>query len=89
MYFQHENAKLDVAKIVTDKLKELDWKLLPHPLYSPGLAPSDYHLFPSLSNDRRVRKFESENELKSYLQNFFDSKYPEFYVNGIHDLPRR
>ena len=89
IYFQHDNAKPHVAKIVTAKLKELDWKLLPHPPYTPDLAPSDYHLFRSLSNDMRGRKFESENDLKSYLQNFFDSKSPEFYVNGIHDLPRR
>jgi hypothetical protein len=30
-------------------VQELDWEILPHPPYSPDLAPSDYHLFPSLS----------------------------------------
>jgi hypothetical protein len=30
-------------------IQELDWEILPHPPYSPDLAPSDYHLFLSLS----------------------------------------
>jgi histone-lysine N-methyltransferase SETMAR len=25
-------------------IQELDWEILPHPPYSPDLAPSDYHL---------------------------------------------
>jgi histone-lysine N-methyltransferase SETMAR len=31
--------------------QELDWEILPHSLYSSDLAPSDYHLFRSLSNN--------------------------------------
>jgi hypothetical protein len=30
-------------------IHELDWEILPHPPYSPDLAPSDYHLFCTLS----------------------------------------
>lgn len=28
------------------KIDELKYDLLPHPLYSPDLAPFDFHLFP-------------------------------------------
>ena len=35
------------------------------------------------------KKFENEDELKQYLQDFFDSKPEEFYANGICNLPRR
>ncbi len=64
IYFQHDNARPHVAKVVNAKLQELGWKLLPHPPYSPDLAPSDYHLFRSLSNDLRDRKFKEERDLK-------------------------
>jgi len=89
VYFQNDNARPHIAKSVKSKLEQFQWKLLDHPPYSPDLAPSDYHLFRSLSNDLRDRKFENENDLKQYLQEFFDSKSSEFYASGIHDLPRR
>ena len=56
IYFQHDNAKPHAAKVVIAKLQELCWKLLPHPPYSPDLAPSDDHLFRSLSNDLRFKR---------------------------------
>jgi histone-lysine N-methyltransferase SETMAR len=89
IYFQHDNARPHVAKAVATKLNSFGWELLPHPPYSPDIAPSDYHLFLSLSNGIRNRNFENEQELKTYLEDFFKSKEPEFYAKGIHDLPRR
>ena len=55
----------------------------------PKLAPSDYHLFRSLSNDLRDRKFIEEKDLKMYLKDFFDSNSHEFYSSGIHKLAMR
>ena len=63
--------------------------MLPRPLYSPDLAPSDYQLFRSLSNDLRDKQFVNEDDQKEYLQKFFDSKPEGFYARGIDDLPRR
>jgi hypothetical protein len=37
----------------TDGLPEkkmVNWEVLPHPPYSPGIAPSDYHLFRAMDN---------------------------------------
>ena len=45
VYFQHDNARPHIAKCVKDKLERLSWNLLPHPPYSPDLAPSDNKLF--------------------------------------------
>ena len=46
----HDNAKPHTSKITRQKLEEFGWEVLPHPSYSPDLAPSDYHLFRSLRN---------------------------------------
>ena len=38
---QNDNAQLHVAKPVETYLEMLKWEVLPHPPYSPDIAPSD------------------------------------------------
>jgi hypothetical protein len=68
---------------------KLGWITVPHPLYSPDLAPTDYHLFRSLSNHLREKKFDDENDVKMELVNFFDQKSQDFYERGILSLSER
>ena len=64
IYFQHDNTRPHTAELVKTKLEGLGWKVLIHPPYSPDLASSDYHLFHSLSNDLKGKKFQNEKALK-------------------------
>jgi histone-lysine N-methyltransferase SETMAR len=89
VWYQHDNARPHVHKDVREKLSSLGWQTVTHPAYSPDLAPSDYYLFLSLSNDLREREFEKEEDLKQYLDDFFNCKPSKFYSKGIEDLPRR
>ncbi|KOX74365.1 Histone-lysine N-methyltransferase SETMAR, partial [Melipona quadrifasciata] len=41
----HDNARSHSVRITQEKIKELNWKVLAHPPYSPDAAPSDYHHF--------------------------------------------
>lgn len=88
-YFLHDNARPHIAKVTKEKLKGLDWEVLPHPPYSPDLAPTDYHLFLSLSNSLRDKKFDNQEALEEFISTFFSSKSPEFYRSGIHSLAKR
>jgi [histone H3]-lysine36 N-dimethyltransferase SETMAR len=54
----HDNAKPHIAKVTRQKLEELGWEVLPHPPYSPDLAPSDYHLFRSIRNHLLQKHFQ-------------------------------
>ena len=45
--FHQENARPHISMSTRQKLLELGWDVLPHPLYSPDIVPSDLHLFPS------------------------------------------
>ncbi|GBO99395.1 Mariner Mos1 transposase [Eumeta japonica] len=38
----YDKAHLHVAVPENNYLKTLDWEVLPHPLYSPDIAPSNY-----------------------------------------------
>ena len=40
--FHHDNAPAHSAKITKNILREFRWQLLPHPPYSPDLAPSHF-----------------------------------------------
>lgn len=89
IYFLHDNARPHIAKITNLQLLELGWTVLPHPPYSPDLAPTDYHLFLSLSAHLRNTRFDKDETLFEYIDNFFKSKSQEFYYNGIMQLPSR
>ena len=72
LIFLHDNAPCHRAKIVSETLKELKWEVLSHPPYSPDLAPSDYHLFRSMSHDL------AGQHLTEWLSEWFQSKYSLF-----------
>jgi [histone H3]-lysine36 N-dimethyltransferase SETMAR len=86
---QHDNARPHTAKVTRNKIRELGWEILPHPSYSPDLAPSDYHLFRSLEHFLRKKTFTSDRELETSLLAFFESKPREFYKDGIEKLVER
>jgi hypothetical protein len=85
----HDNARPHIAKSTLEKLLKLGWVTVPHPPYSPDLAPTDYYLFHSLSNHFGEKKFDDENDLKMDLVNFFGQKSQDFYERGILSLLER
>ena len=87
--FLHDNARPHTASLTKDKLKELDWEVLPHPPYSPDLAPSDYYLFRSLHNFLRDKEYKNRDEVTNDIEFFFSSKSEEFYREGISKLLQR
>ena len=46
--FREDSARTHSSTVSMTEVHELGFKLLPHALYSPDLAPSDFFLFPSL-----------------------------------------
>ena len=85
----HDNARPHVAQVVKATLEELEWEVLQHLLYSPDLAPMDYYLFCSLSNHMRGVTFDNEEDLKNWLNKFFNTRPRDFWWNGIDKLVER
>ncbi|KAJ4451413.1 hypothetical protein ANN_02875 [Periplaneta americana] len=83
----HDNARPHTARRTAAVLTEFGWELFDHPLYSPDLAPSDFHVFlhlkKFLSSDER---FGNDEELKTSVTRWFHSQAAEFYDRGIQKL---
>jgi [histone H3]-lysine36 N-dimethyltransferase SETMAR len=84
---QQDNARPHTAKITQQKLKEFGWEILPHPPYSPDIAPSDYHLFQSLQHFLDGKEFKGKNEVENAINSYFTQKSKDFFRDGIEKLP--
>jgi hypothetical protein len=56
------------------------------PPYSPGLAPSDGHLFLRLEQFLCGKWFDDDDDLKDSLQKWLTSQAAAFYEEGIQKL---
>jgi transposase len=68
----HDNARPHSDTATLNLLNSWGWEILPHPPYSPDLAPSDFHLvFPKMKKHLRGQRFRSnedvQNEVKKCL----------------------
>ena len=87
--FHQDNARPHTSLVTRKKLLQLGWEVMPHPPYSPDLAPSDYHLYRSLQNHLNGKIFDSNEAFKNELIHFFASKNQTFYESGIMKLTER
>jgi len=62
--------------------------VLPHPPYSPDLAPSDFHLFPKLMERLKGQRFSCDEEVKSAVRKWFKKKH-QFFKDGFQNPVQR
>ena len=83
---QQDNARVHTCKIAMDAVERNGYKLIPHPAYSPDLAPSDYFLFPNLKKDIRGRHFRSNEEVVAVVEEWIRDKDPGLFSSGLMAL---
>ena len=76
---QQDNAAMDAVE-------RNRYELIPHPAYSPDLAPSDNFLFPNLKKDIRGRHFWSNEEVVVAVEEWVRDKDPGFLSSGLMAL---
>ena len=86
---QYDNARPHIASAVKTYLETLKWEVLPHPPYSPDIAPSDYHLFRSMTHGLAEQHFTSYEDTKKWVDSWIASKDVSFFRRGIQMLPER
>ena len=86
---QQDNARVHTCKVAMDAAERNGYELIPHPAYSPGLAPSDFFLFPNLKKDIRGFHFRSDEEVVTAVEERANGKDPDFFNSGLMALGRR
>ena len=71
-----------------DAVERNGYELIPHPAYSPDLAPSIFFLFPNLKKDIRGLHFRSD-EVVTAVEEWVNGKDPDFFSSGLMALEHR
>ena len=70
--FPHDNPRPHVSLMTRQKLLQLGWEVLIHLPYSSDIASLDFHLFWSLQNSFNGKNFNSLENCKRHLEQFFE-----------------
>ena len=85
----HDNAAPHKARIVTEYLHNERVELLPHPPYSPDLAPCDFFLFPRIKKELKGRRFDKVEHLARAVQAVVEGIPKEDYENSFQSWRNR
>lgn len=86
----HDNARPHTAAKTMEAIDQLNFELLPHPPYSPDLAPADFALFPELKRQLRGRVHDSRDHLESEVKRVLLYQIPRsLYANAIDKMRAR
>jgi histone-lysine N-methyltransferase SETMAR len=85
----HDNAAPHKAGIVTEYLSKERVKLLPHPPYSPDLAPCDFYLFPKIKHELSGKSFNSVENLSRVIQAITEAIPKEEYYKSFQSWQNR
>ena len=81
-HFQRDNAPVHNSILVTDYSTKMGINTVPHPPYSPDLAPYDFWLFPKL----RGCRYETFEEMKEAVTKVIDTLTQENFHRAFQKL---
>ena len=82
-HLHQDNAPCHKSLLVTNYLTEMGVKTVPHPPYSPDLAPCDFWMFPKLKEKLRGRRFEDVEEMQEAVTSVLDSFHLEDFKGAF------
>lgn len=85
----HDNAPAHSSRVAQAAIRDSGFEEVPHPPYSPDLAPSDFYLFRLLKKHLRGKRFDDDDELKIATEEYLQMVGKRFYEKGVNELPER
>jgi len=69
--------------VAISDIHDCGFELVDHPHYSPDLSPSDYYLFTKMKKFLSGKRYQSDNEVTSAVENYFKDQKETFLKTGI------
>lgn len=85
----HDNAPAHTSHVAKAAVAQSGFVELPHPPYSPDLAPSDFFLFPKMKSELKGQRFSDDDEVKEAVMAYLEDQDETFYLEGIRMLTHR
>ena len=89
LWLLQDNAPSHSSFASQDAIAASGFSLLPHPPYSPDLAPSDFYLFRHLKKHLKGNNYGDITELKNEVEQFLIQQPSDFYRKGFDQLVQR
>jgi len=80
----HDNARPHCSAQTQDAMTSLKFTVVPHPPYSPDLAPSDFWLFPKLKEMLKGQHFSSDAEAEAAVREWISSQPETFFTERMN-----
>ena len=77
------------SQFVMTAATECGYEILPHPPYSPDMAPSDFYLFPKLKSHLRGTQYGSNVGVMEAVFEYLGDQEKDFYFEGIRKPEQR
>jgi len=89
-FLHHDNAPAHTALSVQQFLAKNNMTVIPHPPYSPDLAPCDFFVFPFMKCQTKGKRFADVSEVKKktleVLNNISNEEFREMFSTGGETL---
>jgi len=85
----HDNVRPHTAAATVSTIEELRFECIPHPPYSPNLAPSYFHDFGPLKDALSGTQFCEDDEVRSAVHEWLHTRLKEFFSRRIYALVKR
>ena len=82
----HDNTPAHKSQVVMTAVTECGFEIIPHPPYSPDIAPSDFNLFSKLKFHLRGTQYESNEGVKEVVNEYMGDQAKALYFEGIRKL---
>lgn len=89
LWLLQDNAPIHKSALSTTAINNAGFSIVPHPPYSPDLAPSDFWLFRHMKKAIRGIIFESAKDVKDAVTKFLRECDKKFYEDAFLELVHR
>lgn len=85
----HHSASFHIADKAAEKIASFGWSQLIQPRHSPDFSPTNYCLIQYFMYSIHLQFYTRLEEVELFVFNFFDSRKPRFFSDGVDNLPAR